>query len=342
MSDARLVRARRLIALGQENFRKRLIAADRASAERLRTAYLRSLGDTIRQLDDLRRAAAQANMTTEQLAKEQTLLRFQDEFKRGLKDYTDDLESAARKAQNGGASAGMEFASTSLRGAGIGTGFRQPSVKQVRALIPYVDSKAFQAAIARFADDHVDHITNTILINAVKGIGPKQTASQIAQYAEGFPLFQARAMVRTVNLWAAREGTMAVYRENSDIVSGWIWSAELSARTCMSCIAMHGTFHGLNETLDDHYNGRCAPIPVTQSWAGLGFRNGEEVTDRIQSGVDWFKGLPDSEQRHVMGSKTMFEAWKSGAFKLEQIPRLTADPIYGAMRGARPLKDLLQ
>ena len=42
-------------------------------------------------------------------------------------------------------------------------------------------------------------------------------------------------------------------------------------RVCCSCLALHGTEFPLDETLDDHPNGRCAMIPVTPSWSDLGF-----------------------------------------------------------------------
>jgi len=330
-------RFRRLISAGQDQFLRRLAATDRQSAERLRIAYERNVSATRRLLTDLRREAAKTGMGTADLARLPLLQTLRDTFRDGLNRMTITLDREARRATANGAGAGREYAGASLRAVGVtANGFAQPSVETLRAMIPYVDSKAFQDYLARFGKNNADYLGNLILVNASRGISPLQTASQISRYVDNYPLHQARATVRTLQLWSARAGTMAIYRANSDIVTGWIWSADLGPNTCMSCVAMHGTFHGLDEILNDHWNGRCAPVPVTSTRADLGFSSGQEV----MTGIDWFMGLSDEQQRDMMGPG-MHDAWSAKLFGLTDIPKVTYDPIYGAMRGASPLKELV-
>jgi hypothetical protein len=147
-------------------------------------------------------------------------------------------------------------------------------------------------------------------------------------------------MARTVQLWSARRGALEVYKANADIVKGWIWSASLDATVCMACVAMNGTFHELDEILNDHHNGRCAMVPVTNTWADLGFASGQEVTAGIQSGQDWFDNLPASEQSKRMGP-AMFAAYQDGAFEFSQLSATYSDDVYGQMRREASLNELI-
>jgi hypothetical protein len=167
----------------------------------------------------------------------------------------------------------------------------------------------------------------------IEGIGlgynPRKIASIIVD-ALGQALTDTLRTVRTANLWAYREANRATYIANQQYLAGWVWHANLNDdRTCMSCIAMHGTVHPLDEPLDDHHNGRCAPIPLV-----IGREN------PVESGVDWFENLSEAEQRSRMGAK-FFEAWQDGKFKLADMPGQYDDDVYGQMRRSRTLQDLL-
>lgn len=62
-------------------------------------------------------------------------------------------------------------------------------------------------------------------------------------------------IIRTAQNYTYRTAQQATWQE-SGVVSGWIWSAE-TATCCASCLAQHGSIHGVDEMLDDHFNGRC-------------------------------------------------------------------------------------
>jgi hypothetical protein len=170
-------------------------------------------------------------------------------------------------------------------------------------------------------------ISNKLLEGIGLGYNPRKVAGLITDEL-GQGLTSALRMARTSQLYAYREATRANYIANDNVVKGWIWWAELDSETCMSCVAMHGTVHELDETLDDHHNGRCAMLPYLGD-------NAPEAT-----GKDWFDRQDEATQRSMMGA-TKFEAWKEGKFEFGNLSSTHTDDVYGEMRGETPLKDLI-
>jgi hypothetical protein len=117
---------------------------------------------------------------------------------------------------------------------------------------------------------------------------------------------------------------------NGDVVSGWYWIAELDADVCMSCVAMHGTLHSNDETLDDHHNGRCAMIPAVV----------EAPNPIEQGGQEWFDSLPEDQQRAMMGAGK-HDAYSSGKFDFSALSSQGKDDVWGTTRTETPLKELV-
>ena len=115
-----------------------------------------------------------------------------------------------------------------------------PLYERLRLLAPTVTSAVAQA----------------ILEGVTLGFNPRKIAA-IVQGAFGRGLTDALRFVRTAQLWSYREANRATFVANGDLLDGWIWHSALDDRTCMSCIAMHGTVHPVTETLNDHHNGRA-------------------------------------------------------------------------------------
>jgi hypothetical protein len=145
----------------------------------------------------------------------------------------------------------------------------------------------------------------------------------------GQGLTTALRTARTAQIWSYREATRANYIANQDVVKGWIWFAALDSETCAACVAEHGTEHGLDEVLDDHYNGRCTMLPLTVTG----------VND-IQGGADWLKAQDEETQRAILG-KGKFEAWQDGRISLDQLATKHTDEVYGTMTAERSLKELI-
>jgi hypothetical protein len=169
-------------------------------------------------------------------------------------------------------------------------------------------------------------VSDAILSGVSMGYNPRKIAA-IVRDAFGQGLTDALRFVRTAQLWSYREANRATYLMNSDVVEGWIWHAEMGPRTCGSCIAMHGTFHELSERLNDHHNGRCAPIPAVKGF-GRVLEEG--------AGEAWFNEQPESVQRQILGSGK-YEVWKDGGTSFSNLVAVHDDPVYGPMRVEAPL-----
>lgn len=213
---------------------------------------------------------------------------------------------------------------------GVNVGFNRLPKEAIRALLGFLapDSPLYER-IGTLAGTYAEEVATAITEGVALGQNPRVIARVIRDKLGG-GLTDALRMTRTVQLWSYREATRANYVANSDVVEGWIWHAHLPGEPCMACIAQHGTFHTLDETLNDHYNGRCAMIPVVRGMPPVVEGTGEE----------WFKELPEAKQRQLMGSQK-YDAWKGGAFELREISHVVEDRVYGSMTTETPLWQLL-
>lgn len=163
----------------------------------------------------------------------------------------------------------------------------------------------------------------------VIGRNPRETARRVRREF-GVGLARALRISRTETLRAHREATRRNYRENSDIVEGWVWLASKSARTCAMCLAMDGTFHTLDERLDDHPGGRCVMAPAVK-----GVRRPQRET-----GAEWFEKQDETTQRKVLGNAG-YEAYKAGEVKLQDFVGQRWSRDWGTIRYARSLTQIL-
>lgn len=201
------------------------------------------------------------------------------------------------------------------------------------------DSALWTRTLSRYGAEAARGIGDTLVASVVAGKGPRATARDMRR-AFGLPLSDALKISRTEHLRAHRLATLTSYRQNAHVVKGWIWHAELGPRTCMSCIAQHGSQFPLTETLDDHPNGRCAMVPVTVSFEELGLRGLPETRPDIENGEDWFGRQPEEVQRAMMGPGK-FEAWQAGQFQFSQLTAERRDPDWGRTLGEASLKSIL-
>jgi SPP1 gp7 family putative phage head morphogenesis protein len=184
-------------------------------------------------------------------------------------------------------------------------------------------------------------VGDALLATLLKGLSPRQAAAQMAD-AWGMALTRALRIARTEMMRAHRMASLAAYNANKDVVTGWQWMATLDVNTCMSCIALDGSEHGLDEDLDDHPNGRCVPIPITKSWAELGFEGMPDTGLDMEPdrGRQWFEGLSAEQQQAMMGPG-MFAAWQAGQFDFAALSKESWDEEWGRMFSEPSLKELV-
>lgn len=155
------------------------------------------------------------------------------------------------------------------------------------------------------------------LIRAVAmGDNPRDVADAMVQAVQGAfngGLTRAMVIARTEQLDAYRRAAETEHNRHAEILKGWQWVADLSERTCRSCLAMHGSVHPLDEPGPlDHHQGRCSRVPVTKTWKELGI-DAPEPSGRVQpgDGEKWLSNQPESVQRDILGNRG-YDAWKSG------------------------------
>lgn len=229
-----------------------------------------------------------------------------------------------------GARAGLDAGASNLRAGGVRVAWGEVAREQMVAGLNLVDDGAWQAMVGRYAPYHAERVRDIVLDAITRGKNPRETAELLAGYFEGgAPLTDALRIARTSQLYAARLGTQAIYADNG--VGAWMWSANLgNPRTCLACIAMHGTVHPVTETLNDHWLGRCAPVPITPKWRDLGIE-GEEREEL--TGVNWFERQPAVVQAQAMGAE-LYQFWQLGAFEFnpQRVVGVVGHPVFGEMR----------
>lgn len=215
-------------------------------------------------------------------------------------------------------------------GAEIAAAWNRVAPEALVALIGYVDGEAFRDRTAMFGDNAAENISDVILTSVAQGKNPRALAGILTSWFS-VPYAWADNMARTVQLYSYRMANHASYSANADVLDGWVWSATLDSRVCLSCVSQHGTVHKLTETLNDHHRGRCAPVPLVK---------GTRWIDTMQTGPDWFEGLDEGIQQQMMGA-AMWNAWNDGAVQWSEMSQPYQDPIYGEMLREASVKGVL-
>jgi F like protein len=195
-----------------------------------------------------------------------------------------------------------------------------------------------------FGHDAAEAASQALITGISTGMSPSAIAPLIQQ-ALDVPRWKALSISRTETLRSYRSAQLENFRANDDVVDGWIWIAAL-VNSCAACIAMHGTFHSLDETMDEHVNGACTQVPHTKDWseilAGTGIDTSdlEDTSISVQSGADWFDEQDEATQRNILGN-AKYDAWNHGDFSLNDLVGHSHDPDWGGAIYEKPLKELV-
>ena len=319
-------------------FRKALLAQDLAVQRRLITTYqsiYSGMQDKITLLaDEITKRGKMTASEAVRLARYKSLMTEIEQQTQGYSVYLKtELSTAARAALAQGVKDAKYITSTAMVSNGDITAYSLKTLdpRVIEQLLGFLSPDgALYKRIDQLPGWTAQQVSDSILDGVALGKNPATIAAGITK-SMGVALTDSMRMVRTSQLWAYREASRATYAANSDVVEGWIWHSALDSRTCPSCIAMHGTKHPLSEPLNDHYNGRCAMVPITIL----------NPDPQIETGEEWFNRQPESEQRQILG-KGRFEAWRDGKFQLSEISKDQRDDVYGIMRTAAPLKELVK
>lgn len=182
-----------------------------------------------------------------------------------------------------------------------------------------VSQDAMDAIVARTTTDVVNRMNplsaaasrdmkRALVRGMAVGDNPRTVARQMLRNGEqafNGGLNRAMVVARTEMLDAHRAAGRAADKANPELMAGWLWSCNLDARTCPSCLAQHGQLHPIDEPgPEDHHQGRCARVPKTKSWRELGF-DLDEPADLMPDAKAWFNGLDEGTQRDMMGAERL-------------------------------------
>jgi hypothetical protein len=318
-------------------YRAQLMAAEAQAVGRMVDAYRRSfsrLSDSVELLAE--RIASQGAPPTP------AQIRRMEQYERLMQQVADELQGLTALTRNeieraaelgidlGGAHARglMSYAATG--GPQVAGAFGSLPRGAVEQLVGFLDPQGPLYARLRLLAPHTAGLVSDALVSGLAlGHNPRKIAA-IVQDAFGGGLTDSLRFTRTAQIWAYRESNRATYLANQDVVSGWVWSAELGPRTCASCFAMHGTIHPLSEPLRDHHAGRCSPLPIIR---------GQEPPI-TESGEAWFQRQPEAFQRQVLGPGR-YDALREGKYKFGALSRVYNDRVYGDMFREATLQELV-
>lgn len=190
------------------------------------------------------------------------------------------------------------------------------------------DGSPVRDYLEKYARAYANHAGSILTNGLALGRNPRTVARDLINTAQ-MPRNRAVAIARDTMLGSYRDSTLETYRENSDIVEGWIWLASLGGRTCSMCVAMHGTFHKLSEDFSSHSMCRCTTIPAL------------EPRSDIQSGSAWLARQPAWAQREVFDSAAAYRAYSSGVVKLQDFVGEGESKRWGPYRYQKSLKRVL-
>lgn len=176
----------------------------------------------------------------------------------------------------------------------------------------------------------VDAVRQALVTGAGLGQTPEEIAATVHKELDGHA-GQFITIARTADAQAYQASQQQFYEANQDIVVGWRWMAALAKNTCPACLAMHGRIFPVTATMDRHFNCRCVSVPVTKTWAELGYPHvKEERRSQWISGEEWLRSQSEADQIAVLG-RGKWELWKAGKIDIEDCLVHKDIPNWGGM-----------
>lgn len=221
---------------------------------------------------------------------------------------------------------------------GVSLRFNKLPRSAVRSMVGTMQANSVLVErLTQIAGEGAQAVQDGLVQGLALGQNPRVIARAIRDDL-GAGLSKAMTWARTETLRAYRSATLATYRENDDMVKGWMWRSARNERTCAMCWAMDGTLLELEEDLDDHPNGRCFAVPVMKTWREMGFDIDETVKPK-ETGLEAFEKLSNAEKAKVLGRSKM-AAYQDGRFTLNDLVGRRLDPRWGSMRYERSLREI--
>lgn len=225
---------------------------------------------------------------------------------------------------------GIDHTVQSIRASytGIGPYFEMLPVGAVENMAGQLGNGApLSELLSRSWPDSADALTKALLKGTALGWNPTRTAAEMRRgMATG--LNRALTIARTEQMRVYREAGRAQY-EASGVVDGFYRIAAHDSRTCIACLVTEGEFYPVRESLRDHVNGRCSTVPKVRGMPAPQWEHGKA----------WFTRQPAAMQAQIMG-RNYYDAWKSGQYRLDDLPTVKHNETWGDSVQVTPLNEL--
>ena len=171
--------------------------------------------------------------------------------------------------------------------------------------------------LASYGPDVSRSIRDNLINGTGSGLSVDQIRRNIQQETTTLTRNRAETLIRTEILRASRVSLQTVY-EQSGVVQGWRWSADLSSRTCPVCLALNGRIFPLREPMHSHVKCRCSPTPYL----------GDDTDEEWESGDSWLQRQPRNVQVDILGEEG-YQLFNSGSVQLQDFIKIIDDPVWG-------------
>lgn len=242
-----------------------------------------------------------------------------------------------------GAAADLTKRTMFVQDAAIVAKLATPDPEAVAALIGYVDSAAWSESLAKYQTDTLQTINNIAIRGLVTGRNPRATAAELAASVRNLPISRAEQMMRSLQLTSLRDAAVVHQVANADVIARIVRVAALDDRTCLACVALHGTVLAVGERVNDHRKGRCIGIAVPASKANDPISqtyvvDGQPV--QVASGEQWMQAHSAAWQRAFMGPGA-YNAYTAGAVQMRDFVHPYQDDVFGPALQEASLKGIL-
>lgn len=314
--DRAIARARREISAGETPIRRALARAYREAVDALQG----DLEAVTRMIADARKAGVDLSPDwLRRQARYQELLRQAEyQFARFATEGERILAAGQVRAVSGGAHAAMELTEAvglSPATVGFGAAINVPAVERlVASLLP---GSPVRDVLNRYGPFAASVIERELVAGMIEGAGPREVVRTIRrEIGGGATRARLDALVRTEYMRSFRGSLFQTYSQLG--VTHWVWTASLSARTCLACLSMSGRRFPMTETfMPAHISCRCVPTP-----------DSPYVT--YQRGEDWFASQDADVQRRMMPSGDAYTAYRDGRLPLSAFVGHKRSSVWGS------------
>ncbi len=290
-------------------------------------------GIVARRFDELDAEAARLVEAGERMSASNPVLRaLLADLEPALRRSTLQIDRGALAAQT----AGVEAAGVITRRLALGdlplaaVGWNTPDPEAVNALVGYLRGDAWADELGRYPQQVLDAVLNQAVRGMVEGWGALKVAREVRRVAANLSVAQAANLMRTAQMTSFRDAAALHQRANADILTHQVRYAALDDRTCLCCVALHGTILPVGERVDDHHQGRCVGIAVARGSSRM-----------VQTGEAWFAAL-DAERARGLAGDSAYELLRSGRATLRDFVQSYTDPVFGQMVREASVRGILE